>query len=143
MFELSNIKVVDNVKDWKDAIKLSAQLLLDSKSIENRYIDKMIENVEKLGFYIVLDEFVAMPHSRPEDGVLKTDISFLKVNNAVDFGDNKIKLIFTLAAKDSNSHIEVIQQLLEILQNEDIKNQLLNANNLENIYKILNLGGVK
>lgn len=34
----------------------------------------MIENIKKMGFYIILTDNVAMPHARPEQGVNKNGV---------------------------------------------------------------------
>ncbi|WP_067143489.1 PTS sugar transporter subunit IIA [Oceanivirga salmonicida] len=137
MFNHENIQCIDTVKDYKEAIRISSKPLIKKGKINNLYVEKIIENVDKLGFYIVIDDFVAMPHARPEDGVNETSISFLKVNSGINFGDNKIYLIFTLASKNSDEHIEILKKIMEILQNEKIKKKLLEAKNIEQIYKIL------
>lgn len=137
MFDELNVNVVDRVDNWEESIKIAAKPLLENGNIELRYIEKMIDKINEIGFYVVLDEYIAMPHSRPEDGVINTAVSFLKVNEAVKYGDEDIKLIFILAAKDSNSHIDIIQNLLEIFQNDEIKNALLSSKTKEDILNVL------
>ncbi|ACZ01607.1 PTS sugar transporter subunit IIA [Streptobacillus moniliformis] len=137
LFNKNNVVVIERVKDWEEAIKIAALPLVESKNIKEEYIFKMIESVKKLGFYIVITDDIAMPHARPEDGVLETGVSFLKVNEAVEFGDNKLHLIFVLAAKDKNTHIDVITELLEIFQDNDKISKLKEANKLEEILKII------
>lgn len=137
MFDELNVNVVDRVDNWEESIKIAAKPLLENGNIELRYIEKMIDKINEIGFYVVLDEYIAMPHSRPEDGVINTAVSFLKVNEAVKYGDEDIKLIFILAAKDSNSHIDIIQNLLEIFQNDEIKNALLASKTKEDILNVL------
>ncbi|WP_064605375.1 PTS sugar transporter subunit IIA [Streptobacillus moniliformis] len=137
LFNKNNVVVIERVKDWEEAIKIAALPLVERKNIKEEYIFKMIESVKKLGFYIVITDDIAMPHARPEDGVLETGVSFLKVNEAVEFGDNKLHLIFVLAAKDKNTHIDVITELLEIFQDNDKISKLKEANKLEEILKII------
>lgn len=118
-FLKGNITLKKSVVNWQEAIKIAAQKLLEKGNIDERYINKMIENINKLGPYIVLTDDVAMPHSRPEDGVNKTGISLLKLDKGVSFGKGTdIRLVFILAAQDSDSHIELIAELIETLQND-------------------------
>lgn len=137
MFTEKNVNVIDSSINWEESIKIASKPLIEQRYIEEKYVENMIKSVNKLGFYIVLDEYVAMPHARPEEGVLKSGISFLKVNNSVKYGENNIKLIFVLAAIDSNSHIEIIKNILEILQNEEKKEMLLEAKTKEKLIEIL------
>lgn len=69
MFSEKNIQVLEQVKDWQESIKVASSKLLSLDFIESRYIDAMIESIENLGFYVVLADNIAMPHSRPENGV--------------------------------------------------------------------------
>lgn len=116
----SNIQILPQVDSWEEAIKIASRPLLEKGYIEPRYIDTMISKVNELGFYIVLSEDVAMPHSRPEDGVLKMGMSLLKLDTPAKFGNNNIQIIITLAAKDNESHIDALTNLVELL-NEDEK----------------------
>lgn len=137
MFDSKNVLCVDKVSNWQEAIILSGKPLLEEKCIEQRYIDKTIENINEIGFYVVLDDYIAMPHARPENGVNKTSVSFLKINEGVMFGDNKIYLVFMIAAVDSNTHIDMIKKLLDIFQNDEKKKLLINSKNKEKLLEIL------
>ncbi len=55
-----------------------------------------------------------MPHARPETGVLKTGLGIHIFPSPVDFGSDlgPANILITLAAKDSDTHIEVIQALM-------------------------------
>ncbi|WP_175612576.1 PTS sugar transporter subunit IIA [Fusobacterium mortiferum] len=137
-FLKGNITLKERVVDWQEAVKIAAQKLLEKGNIEENYIEKMIGNINKLGPYIVLADDVAMPHSRPEDGVNKTGISLLKLNEGVSFGEEtSVRLIFILAAQDSNSHIEMITELVDMLQDEEKLFNILQSKTEDEIIKIL------
>lgn len=137
-FLKGNITLKERVVDWQKAVKIAAQKLLEKGNIEENYIEKMIGNINKLGPYIVLADDVAMPHSRPEDGVNKTGISLLKLNEGVSFGEEtSVRLIFILAAQDSNSHIEMITELVDMLQDEEKLFNILQSKTEDEIIKIL------
>lgn len=55
---VGNITLKEKVPDWRQAIRTAAQKLLEKEYIEDKYIGKMIENVEKLGPYIILSDDV-------------------------------------------------------------------------------------
>ena len=114
-----NIQILPQVENWEKAIEIASRPLLDKGYIESKYIDTMISKVNELGFYIVLSEDVAMPHSRPEDGVLKMGLSLLKVDKPVQFGNSNIQIIITLAAKDNESHIDALTNLVELLNDDE------------------------
>lgn len=131
------IQILSEIENWEESIRIGSKPLLEEKLIEQTYVDKMIEKVKKFGFYVVLTENVAMPHSRPEDGVNETGMSLLKVDNPVKFGDSHINLIFVLAAKDNNSHIDALTNLVELLNNEEKVEEVIKAKSEEEILNLI------
>ena len=108
------VKIVDSVKDWKEAIELCATPLLENQSITPNYIDAIFQLHESIGPYYVLAPGIAMPHARPEQGVNNLGLSMLLVKNGVNFNSEEndpVYLITLLAASDSTSHIEMLTQL--------------------------------
>ena len=80
-----------------------------------------------------------MPHSRPEEGVIKKGMSFLKVRNGVDFYETeaKVYLFFTLAAEDADGHQDAIAELADFLGDDEKVEKLIK--NEVNEADILNL----
>lgn len=126
---------------WEDAIRASYQPLLKDGTVEDIYVKAVIECVNTYGPYIVIAPHIAMPHStQGAQGCNGTAISFMKVKDEVDFDpedpEKKACLFFSLAATDSDKHLENIQQLMETLMNEEIVEALLKANTLEELQTI-------
>ncbi|MHA4988070.1 PTS sugar transporter subunit IIA [Cetobacterium somerae] len=133
----SNIQILPQVDSWEEAIKIASRPLLEKGYIEPRYIDTMISKVNELGFYIVLSEDVAMPHSRPEDGVLKMGMSLLKLDTPAKFGNNNIQIVITLAAKDNESHIDALTNLVELLNDDEKIEKIKLAKTNQEILEII------
>ena len=129
----------EKVKSWEKAIEVGAFPLVKDKKIKFNYIENMIKNIEELGPYIILIPGVAMPHARPDENVLESSISLLKVNEGVKFSENtdKVYLMFCLAAKDSSSHIEIIEKLMEVLSDEEKIEKLIKAKTKEELKSFL------
>ena len=74
-----------------------------------------------MGPYMVLCDGLVMPHSRPENGVNKAGMSFLRIEDGVLFPDTEVpvKLFFTLGATDSTSHLEAMMKLAELADDEE------------------------
>ncbi len=135
----NNIKIVDSVNDWEDAVRICSSPLVEKGNIEKRYVDKIINNIKELGPYVLLTDGVMMPHARPEDGALKKGMSFLKIRNGVSLHetDEPVYLSFTLAAEDSDGHQDAIMELADFLDNEENLNKLIKEDLSED--EILNL----
>ncbi len=132
-----NITIIDKEVDWVEAIKKGSIPLLNRKYIKESYVEAMINNINKLGSYIVLADKVAMPHSRPEDGVNKTSMALVKLNKVSKLKDKDVDLYFILASQDSNSHIELIEALTELLSDEEKLDLIRNCKDSNEIMSLL------
>ena len=132
-----NIQIIDSAINWKESIKIAGKPLLEKNIIKENYINAMIESIEKLGFYVILRDNLAMPHARPEDGTLGTGVSLLKLNDPVYYGDSKVQLVFVLATKDSNNHLETLMQLMELFQDDESIEKLINSKDYNEILEVI------
>lgn len=139
--ENKHCKFVKSAKDWKDAIRMSCEVLEADGTVEENYKEDIIACVEKYGPYIVIMPNVALPHSQEgAKGVHKTAISFLKLEEPVSFEegneDMNAQLFFTLASCDSEQHLANMSKLSELLSNEDVMKELETAKNEEDLLEI-------
>ena len=135
-----NIQIIEKIDDWKEAVRISAQPILKKQYIQSSYIESAIQNIEELGPYIILIDGVAIPHSRPEEGVFSTSSSLLIIKNGVSFSPKTedVKLIFLLAAKDNSDHMDLLKRLSGLLlDNEQLLDQLLLCSSSEEVLKLL------
>lgn len=135
-----NIQIVDSCSDWKVSIQKAAEPLLASGVIEPRYIEAIYDMHDKVGPYYVLAPGIAMPHSRPEDGANAVGLSLLLVKKGVEFysdGNDPVKLIVMLAAKDSESHIEAISALSELLGEDSDVEAIMSCETVDEIKVII------
>ncbi|MGY3776756.1 BglG family transcription antiterminator [Helcococcus sueciensis] len=117
---------VKSVEDWKEGIKLASQVLVENNSIHKKYIDSMIEMVEKFGPYIVIADGIAFPHSNEFQYVNKIDASILVFDEPCHIKDKKVNVFFVVSLVDKNSHLNLFAQISEILND---------SNNIETIKK--------
>lgn len=134
------IKITDEPLDWKQAIKRTAQPLIQSNMINDSYIDAMIKKVIDYGPFIHIGHGVALPHARPEDGVCELGMSLLKVTTPVNLLDDKkhsINIFICLAAIDNETHLRALSSLTKILSNKELLNELMLSETEDEIYKII------
>ena len=48
MLKRENVQIVESCKDWKDAVHVAVQPLVDGGYVKSEYIDGIIENAEVL-----------------------------------------------------------------------------------------------
>lgn len=121
MIDQDAIQLNVEAKDWKEAIRKSAQPLLDKKKITEEYVRKIISIALETGPYIVVAKNIALPHAPSESGVLETAMSISVLKDSVKFGNKEndpVKYLFCLSAVDSESHLEALAELVELIDDE-------------------------
>ena len=118
LIENHSIALNQTATSWKEAIKVGTDLLVKAGTIEPSYYDHIISNIEKMGPYIILAPGLAMPHARPEEGVIKTSFALVTLKDPVTFEgeDEPVSVFITLAGSDSDRHME---GLIEITQESE------------------------
>lgn len=132
------IMFIDHVDNWEEAIKKSAEPLLQNGYIEQRYIDKVIQNVKELGPYIVIAPMIAISHARPSDGVNHLGMTMMILKEQVNFSqtkDRNVRIIVTLASPDDEKHLLALQQISMLFMNS--LDQLLNATTKEEVLDLI------
>ena len=109
------IQFIPSAPDWKEAIRMSAKPLLEAGSIEERYVDAMIQMCEDHNAYIVLMDLFAMPHASPDGGVNKADVALTILEEPVDFMGKPVQILLTLASSTSTSHLEMLRDVGTVL----------------------------
>lgn len=132
-----NIRIDTNSYTWEEAIKEAAKPLLEKELIEARYVEAMINSVKENGPYIVIDEYIALAHARPKDGVNELSMSMLKVDKSIDFLGEEVKVVVVLAATDNTKHIEALASLTELFMEEESKEKILKATEIEEIHELV------
>ncbi|WP_439328193.1 PTS sugar transporter subunit IIA [Lonepinella sp. BR2357] len=117
----NSIKLNQTANTWEDAIKIGTDLLIASGAIEPRYYDNIIAKVKEIGPYIILSPGLAMPHARPEEGVIKTAFALVTLTTPVVFDsrDEPVSVLITLAGSDSTQHMQGIMEITQVLEDKD------------------------
>ncbi|MCC0764548.1 transcription antiterminator [Clostridioides sp. ES-S-0006-03] len=124
------IKLRIKAKDWEEAIRQSASVLVENNKVTEAYVDAMVNSAKASGPYIVITKHVALPHARPEAGAKEIAIGIATLENPVEFGNDNndpVKYVFCLSAIDNNSHLRAMSELVELLEEEEFFRVLDNA----------------
>ena len=135
----SHILIQEKVETWPETIELVAKPLVKANIVEPRYVAAMIQAVEEYGAYIVIGKHLALAHARPEDGVNQLGVSVTTLKQPIAFGNQEmdpVKIIFCLAAVDSYSHLTIMKELIELINNEEKLTKLIQCQTIET-FKIL------
>ena len=115
--ENNSIRLGLTAKDWKEAVKLSVEPLIESGAVKPEYY----ESTEQYGPYYILMPGMAMPHARPEAGVQRDAFSLITLTEPIQFSDGKdVSVLLALAATSSKIHTSVaIPQIIALFELEN------------------------
>ena len=122
--------------NWRDAVIQGGELLEKAGICEPRYVEAMLDAVEKMGPYMVLAPGIALSHSRPEDGVIKVGMSIITLATPVEFGseaNDPVRLVISFGCVDKTSHIGMLQDLARFLIVPENQTLLMEASSVEDI----------
>lgn len=131
-----NVQILEGAENWQEAIRKSVLPLERGNFVTADYKEAIIANVETLGPYICIAPHVAMPHARPEQGALKTQIAVTLFRKEVVFNreDARAILFISLAAADADSHLSMLMKISELLQDEDKAEKIFAAQTVKELY---------
>ncbi|EHQ6863460.1 TPA: BglG family transcription antiterminator [Listeria monocytogenes] len=132
----------ESVADWREAILVASKSLQQEGYISRNYQHAMIENIEKLGPYIVIAPGIALPHASVDDGAYRVGMSLLRLNQPVSFSSkakDQVKLIIVLASIDSYTHINALSQLTNLIMKHHLLEQIEQATSAAEIAAMLTI----
>lgn len=136
----SNVVLINRVSNWHSAVELAVQPLIVQGAVEDRYLQAIYNMHEKIGPYYVLGEGIAMPHARPEEGVIRTALSLVIIKEGVEFGsqdNDPVFIVFALSAVDSHSHIKLIASLSQLFCDEKAIKELKLATDKQQVLDLI------
>jgi PTS system ascorbate-specific IIA component len=106
-------------------------MMVEKGLVEDRYIDAIVDNHKTIGPYFIVAPGIAMPHAKPDNGVLKTGYALMTLETPVEFGDEENDpvdiLIFAGAINREEHNGEAIPQIAELCDSEDYIGALRSA----------------
>ena len=110
-------------ENWQQAIHIGTDLLQRAGVVTADYYPAILQAVARHGPYFILAPGLAMPHARPEQGVIRTGFALVTLQNPVYFGDpdnDPVDILVTLAASNARSHQETgIRQIVQLFEDEN------------------------
>ena len=131
------VQIADHAEDWKQAIEMVIRPLQKDGVVEERYLQAIYDNVAQNGDYFIVMPGFAMPHTRTENGALKSGLSFMKLRKPVMFSSGQeVTWLMGIASKDADSHVDTLAELVDILMDEENMEKLKKAEKAEELLEI-------
>lgn len=144
---MANIVTVDDIElsvevaNWEEAVRAAGAVMVRQSIVKPEYVDAMVETVHTLGAYIVIAPGLAMPHAKAGDRVLRSGISVITLKTPVRFGNrtnDPAHVVVALAGKDDGTHLDILQAISDIFEDETMVYKIANCNDKQAIADIFN-----
>lgn len=104
------------------AIRRAGELLVKTGQATEAYLQAMISSYHDIGPYIVIAPGIALPHARPEQGVLTQALSMIRLKEPLAFGhpsNDPVQLVCAMGGADQKSHVEMLRQISQTLGSKE------------------------
>ena len=121
------VKAKIHASNWEHAIELVGEVMIGARLVEERYVEAMKNALRELGPYSVLAPGIAMPHARPDDGVLQPGFALMTLETPVEFGNQEndpVDIVIAFCAVDKVSHVAALREIAALLSNDGLVQQL-------------------
>lgn len=131
---IAKIRITDETYFWQDSIRYAGETLIRKGSVKNQYVETIISQTLYYGTYMFLTDEVMLAHAKPEDGVIRMDVSITIFKNPVNFpNSHNAKIIFMLAAEDHEKHLKILKDIFKIAENQKYIEELVKQESKEDI----------
>lgn len=113
-----SIDLSGHATGWEQAVRRAGELLEAGGNVDGAYTDAMVDSVKDKGPYIVVAPGFAFAHARPSEAVRRPAMSWLRLEEPVEFGHAKndpVDLVVALAATDASSHQQAMAEIAKLL----------------------------
>lgn len=135
-----NIVLGAEAKDWREAIIKTGQVMRDCGYVTEKYVQGMVETVEKYGPYIVIAEGLAMPHAKCTSGVLKSGIGIVTLKEPVEFGNkdnDPVHVLIGLAGANDNIHMDILKTISMVFEDGSALYELLECTDKKQVIDMI------
>ena len=139
LIENNSILLKQKAETWEEAVSKCVKPLVDAGAVEQRYLDAIIKKTNELGPFYILAPGLAMPHDRPESGVVRDSFSFITLEKPVVFPDGQyVDILLGFSATSSEVHSnESIPQIVMLFDDEAIFKKIRKAESTDEIIELL------
>lgn len=133
------VRTVRRCADWKAALTLAAQPLLQCGYVTPAYGEQMISLTQSRGAYAKVYPEILIPHAGSQE-VDRLGFSLLQLQEPVyllDSREHPIRVIIVAASPDNQLHRRALGRLADLLSQEEIRRALLTARTPEQILALL------
>lgn len=132
------IQVVDQVRDWQEALEIASDPLVKTEKVLPKYVEAIQEEYPAVAEHIVLQKNVAIPHSETEKGVQELGMSLLYIEEGIpNFDGSLLHFIVVIAAIDRKAHFTALMELMELAGNLEVLDEIKECTTAQSIKEVI------
>lgn len=126
--------VPDHMQSWERALYTTAFPLIERKSIDEYYVQCIIDRLLETGPYMFVTNDLILAHARPENGVKHLDMAIGIAPDGITFAEGKTaRIIFLLVVEDQQKHMGILRDIRKSLAKSQQIDELVKANDARKI----------
>lgn len=132
------IQILDEVLPWEEAVQRMADPLIRRGDITQQYVEKAISNIKNDKPFIMIADGVIIAHAGVDDGAKRVCLSLLTLPERINVADYmEADVIIMIGTPDPTKHLEVLEQLNDILEGKKSLQVLKKAKEPEEILQLI------
>jgi PTS system ascorbate-specific IIA component len=136
----NSVRARISANTWEEVVDEAGCLLFHNKRITKDYIQAMKDTIVEMGPYVVITPGFALLHARPDKGVIDIGMSLVTLQTPVAFGheeNDPVDVAIAFSSSSSKKHLELIQEIVELLRDEEKMAAVRAAENDDALLKAL------
>ncbi len=132
--------ILNQATEHKDeAIKRCGELLCKAGYVSAEYTEGMLKRDNS--FSTAIGNLIAIPHGEKDYAkcILNTGLCVITYPEGIDWNGNVVKLVIGIAAR-GEEHLEILENIVEVLEEEDDVEKLVNESNIDSIIAVFSAG---
>ncbi|MFI3254766.1 MAG: PTS sugar transporter subunit IIA [Eubacteriales bacterium] len=118
------ILLEDSSKTIQEVLGKTGKLLEAQGCTQSTYTQNMVESFDNYGIYMMIDENVAIPHTKNTGNVEKTGFTFLRLAQPIAFEDRELSMFFTFCTRNNKEHLEALILIADIIKDPVAKKSM-------------------
>ena len=123
---------------WERSLYTTAFPLIERGSIDESYVEAVIERLKEAGPYMFLTDDLVLAHARPENGVKHMDLSIGIVPDGIAFTKDKTaRIIFLLVVEDQQKHMGILRDIRKTMATKKQVDEMVEAQEPQEVCNLL------
>ena len=119
---------------WERALYETAAPLLARESMQEEYVDSIVQRLKETGPYMFVTQDLILAHARPENGVKHIDLAIGIAPEGIAFeGDKTARIVFLLVVEDQQKHMGILKDIRKALAKTSQVDELVKQTSARNV----------